>query len=152
MRQQLSPAEQQLFLRMDQADQRHGVCVQRALRAEGEADVDLIKAALLHDVGKSRCHISVFHRTLAVLVVAVMGRLPPFTVSPSPASWWLPFYVIANHARIGAAMLARSGCSERVWRLAELHHLEPHQVGRLPADNEWIQWALLALRRADNQH
>lgn len=152
VRQQLSQEELQLFLRMDSADQRHCIRVLRAIQAEGNCDANLTKAALLHDVGKARCHIGIVHRTIAVLIGGVFRRLPPLAFAPSMGSWWYPFYVIANHPRIGAAMLVRCGSPERVWRLAELHHLEPHQVGRLPKDNEWVQRALLALRRADNQN
>lgn len=150
VRKWLSNEEQRVFSLMSPADQRHSIRVLTALLAEGVGDVDLLKAALLHDVGKSRCRISVLHRTLAVLVAPVMARLTPLNAAPSAGSWWLPFYVIVNHPRIGAAMLARSGCSDRVWRLTELHHLEPHQIGRLRTDNDWIQQALLTLRRVDN--
>ncbi len=148
----LSREELMLFLRMDPADQRHSLRVLQTILDQGHRDVDLAKAALLHDVGKAQCHISVVHRTAAVLVAGIIGRLPPLGVVLPLRTLWYPFYVIANHPRIGAAMLARSGSLERVWRLAELHHLEPHQVGRLPRDNEWIQQALLILRRADNQN
>jgi putative nucleotidyltransferase with HDIG domain len=152
VRRLLSQEELWLFLRMDIADQRHSLRVMHTIWSAGIDDAVLTKAALLHDVGKSRCHISIVHRTLAVLVTAAIGILPPLSSAPSSGSWWFPFYVIANHPRIGAAMLAKCGCPERVWRLTELHHLEPHQVGRLRKDNEWIQQALLVLRRADNQN
>lgn len=147
----LSEPEWALFGRMEPADQRHSVRVLRALLEEGVADQSLLKAALLHDVGKSRCRITVFHRTVAVLLEAVLGKLPPFPLRGNDRSWWMPFYVIANHPRLGASMLVQAGSEERVWRLVELHQQEPQLVGNVP-DSQWIREALVTLRRADNQN
>lgn len=149
--QYLSTGEQAFFDRMDPADQRHSVDVLRTLLDSAETDPHLLKAALLHDVGKSRCRIGTVHRTLAVLARALTGgRRLPVTWPPGPG-WWTPFYVISNHARIGASMLAKSGCEERVWRLAELHQISPENVGQIP-DGEWVRWALTRLRWADEQN
>jgi hypothetical protein len=146
----LSPAERQLFARMEPADQRHSVGVLRSLLSMGIEDATLLKAALLHDVGKSRCRIGVVHRTVAVLLTAIFGELPSFAWQRN-TGFWMPFYVLENHPRIGAVMLARAGSEERVWRLTELHQLEPELVGRVN-DNEWVRWALALLRKADNKN
>ncbi len=147
----LSQTERGLFTRMEPADQRHSVQVLRSLLAEGIDDESLLKAALLHDVGKSRCRITLVHRTVAVLTEALWGTLPGFEVRGDRESWWLPYYVLANHPRIGASMLAQAGTEERVWRLVEMHQLEPHLVRNVP-DAQWIRAALVTLRRADNQN
>lgn len=147
----LSEAELSLFKGMQPQDQRHSVQVLRSLLAEGEEDELLLKAALLHDVGKSRCQIGIFHRTLAVLAKAVFGELPFFLCRTPGGGCWLPMYVIASHPRIGASMLAQAGCPEKLWRLVELHELDPRAVGDLP-DGRWVRRALVALRRADNQN
>lgn len=147
----LSEAERALFARMEPADQRHSTQVLRTLLQAAVTDESLLKAALLHDVGKSRCRITLVHRTVAVLFEALLGRLPALEARGDGKSWWLPFYVLANHPRIGASMLAQAGTEERVWRLVELHQLEPQRVSNVP-DAHWIRAALATLRRADNQN
>ncbi|MGE5620338.1 MAG: HD domain-containing protein [Sphingomonadaceae bacterium] len=148
--QHLSEAEWELFRRMQPADQRHSVQVLRTLLEAGVADEDLLKAALLHDVGKSRCRIGVVHRTVAVLLQVLFGELPPFAYQRRGA-WWMPFHVLANHPRIGAAMLSQAGSPERVWRLVELHQQDPRFAGTGP-DSRWLTEALIVLRGADNEN
>ena len=147
----LSSVELELFSRMESADQHHSVNVLRSLLAMDIADMALLKAGLLHDVGKSRCKIGIVYRTLAVVLTAVFGGLPEFLSWQSRESIFTPFYVIENHPRIGASMLAKAGCEERVWRLTELHQLNPALVGSVP-DNEWVRWALAALQKADSEN
>jgi putative nucleotidyltransferase with HDIG domain len=140
-----------LFVQMEPADQRHTVGVLKSLVSSGVQDRALLKAGLLHDVGKSRRKLTLIHRTLAVLLRAVFGKVPSFLVWQGQDSFWAPFYVLENHPRLGASMLARAGCEERVWRLAELHHAEPGLVGRIP-DEDWVRPALNALKKADSEN
>lgn len=148
----LSPAERPLFTRMQRPDQLHSVRVARWLLAEGEADQHLLKAALLHDIGKSRCRIGIVHRTLDVLLGGVLRSFPTlFSGLPGESRWWMPFYVAANHPRLGASLLAEAGCDERVWRLVELHERDPHQVGHIP-DGQWVRQALVRLQQADSNN
>lgn len=147
----LSPVERDLFARMEPADQRHSIGVLRSLLAMGVEDSHLLKAGLLHDVGKSRCRIGIVYRTIAVLLVALFGGLPPILTWQSEEGFWMPFYVLENHPRLGACMLARAGCDERVWRLAELHQLDPERVGSVP-DDEWVRKSVAALRKADSEN
>ncbi len=147
----LTDAERRLFVRMEAADQRHSVQVLRTLLADSVEDESLLKAALLHDVGKSRCRITIVYRTAAVLMEALCGTLPAFGIRGDRKSWWFPFYILANHPRIGASMLAQAGTEERVWRLVEMHQLEPYLVRNVP-DAQWIRAALVTLRQADNEN
>jgi hypothetical protein len=147
----LSAVERELFNRMASADQRHSVDVLRTLLRDGIEDQQLLKAALLHDVGKSRGRITVFHRTIAVLAKALFGRWHLITAWPPESGWWTPFYVMSNHPRIGASMLAKAGCDERVWRLVELHQVQVSKLGHVP-DGEWVRWALERLRSADERN
>jgi putative nucleotidyltransferase with HDIG domain len=148
----LSPVERSLFSMMQRPDQLHCTRVARWLLDRGETNTQLIKAALLHDVGKSRCYIGVQHRTLYVLLGWLFRIFPPlFAGPPGENRWWMPYYVIANHSRIGASMLAQSGCEERVWRLVELHQQDPQLIGHLN-DGPWIRSALERLRLADGHN
>ncbi len=147
----LSSVEVELFSQMEPADQRHSIGVLRSLLAAGVTDTALLKSGLLHDVGKSRCKIGIVYRSLAVLLTAVFGGLPEVLTWQFRESIFTPFYVLENHPRIGAAMLVKAGCEERVWRLTELHQLNPALVGSVP-DNEWVRWALAALQKADSEN
>lgn len=148
----LSPAERSLFSRMQRPDQLHCTRAARWLLENGESDEQLIKAALLHDVGKARCRIGVLHRTLYVLLGWLFQTFPPlFAGSPEENRWWMPYYVIANHPRIGASMLVQLGCDERIWRLVELHQQNPQMIGHLN-DGQWVREALERLRRADSHN
>jgi putative nucleotidyltransferase with HDIG domain len=147
----LGARELELFYRMEPADQRHSVEVLRTLLRDGTDDQHLLKAALLHDIGKSRSRITVLHRTLAVLARAIFGRWHLIPAWPSESGWWTPFYVMSNHPRIGASMLAKAGCDERVWRLVELHQVQVSSLGPIP-DEEWVRWALERLRSADESN
>ncbi len=147
----LSPTELKLFYRMEPPDSLHSTGVLRSLLKRGVHDRAILKAALLHDVGKSRCRISMFHRTMVVILRAFFGTLPEFFTWMGKEAFWRPFYVLENHPRLSAAMLARAGCEERVWRLAELHHADPKLLGPLP-DEEWLRDALSTLRTADGEN
>lgn len=147
----LSTPELELFRQMELADRLHSESVLHSLLSAGISDLPLLKAGLLHDVGKSRCRIGVVHRALAVLLTSLFGGLPSFLTWQPQESILMPFHVIEYHPRIGASMLAKAGCEERVWRLTELHNLSPAQVGRVP-DDEWVRWALAALQKADSEN
>ncbi len=148
----LSPSERALFQRMQRPDQIHCARVARWLLAEGEADEIIVRAALLHDVGKARYRLGVVHRTLYVLLAPLFRAFPPLFMGASGEShWWMPYYVIANHPRLGASMLAQAGCDERLWRLVELHQQDPQLVGGIP-DVQWTRDALAKLRRADSHN
>ena len=146
----LSAPERSLFEGMQAADQQHGVRVLRSLLARGITDRSLLKAALLHDVGKSSCQIRTFHRAAAVLATALLGGLPRFLSDNDRGGCFTAFYVIANHPKIGATMLARAGSEARVCRLTELHQMEPRAVETV-SDGDWVRWALALLRQADNE-
>ncbi len=67
----LSPELTTLFKRMRQSEQEHSIRVMQTLRSQGHDQPNLMVAALLHDVGTSRCPFTLFDRVLIVLV----GRL-----------------------------------------------------------------------------
>ncbi len=120
----LGPAEYALFQEMAPYDRAHSLRVLRRLREWHVQDPLLLRAALLHDVGKSAGgeRIPLPWRGLIVLV---RGR---------PRLWrWLsrerprgdprrPFYLYAEHARRSAELARRAGCSEEVVALISRHH------------------------------
>lgn len=137
----LSEAERALFLRLSRADQSHSLKVWRVLRARGFEDAPLLRAALLHDVGKVDSGITVFHRVAVVL----LGRFAPALLAwlatrGERVRWLRPIYVSTRHAAIGARKLTELGASPLVVELVARHHESP-----LPTDDEWLN----ELRRAD---
>jgi len=64
----LARAQQALFLSMGTGDQRHSLHVMHTLLARGETNRDLLTAALLHDVGKSRFRLRLWERPVVVLI------------------------------------------------------------------------------------
>lgn len=104
-----SPAEQSLFRSMRLADQRHSLDLCRRLERDGHLDPDLLRAALLHDVGKSFGPLP-----LALRVFYALCRLtsPPFArwlARADHPTWRRPFYLAAHHAEIGARAARAAG-------------------------------------------
>lgn len=106
------PAEATLFWGQAASDQRHGL--------EGALDIanrasdrdDLVRAALLHDVGKQRAGLGVVGRTAAELAAKLSldpsGRLGDHL----------------RHTEIGAALLLEAGSAGVVIDFARHHHGE----------------------------
>ena len=68
----LSPCEMKAFNAMSRSEQQHSLRVlKRVLARDPGAPRALTAAALLHDVGKSRYQLSVWQKTLAVVVEAI---------------------------------------------------------------------------------
>jgi hypothetical protein len=115
---QLKPAEYDLFLRLPPSERGHGVEVaKRVLRSRPHASSALVRAALLHDVGKLGFDSSVLERVGAHL-------LPAADVPPEPR---LTGLVGARQARIhhpayGEALVMATSGDERVADLVRRHH------------------------------
>lgn len=104
----LTPAQEALFDSMHPADQRHGLDVVAALRAEGHAQPELLLAGLLHDCGKGRA-LHVWHRVGWSLgerygkrVERAFERVPTFRNV---------FATMRVHAARSAELAAAAGCS-----------------------------------------
>ena len=63
----LTSEQQKLFLRLERSEQKHSLRVLRTLIDEGETSRDLLVAALLHDIGKTRSLLNIWERVLIVL-------------------------------------------------------------------------------------
>jgi hypothetical protein len=113
-----------LFKQMKPGEQLHSIRVLRAVLAQ-EADTphDLIVAALMHDSGKTRYPLSVYGKSIAVVVEKL---LPPLyhhanRQDPARAIWARPFVVRAHHPRWSADLLRDMGASARAVWLVEHH-------------------------------
>ncbi len=141
----LTPGQLLLFRSLPSQDQAHGLRVLDELTREGEHDPDLLAAALLHDVGKLRCPLTVWERAFVV----VAQRFFPGAVARwgqgQPRGWRRPFVVALQHPQWGAEMVSAVGGSARLIQLIRLHQDEP---GLVP-DRE-LSERLQSLRTADN--
>lgn len=116
-RRALRPEELRLYLGMDARDRDHAVEVTRSLLTEfPDASPQLVRAALLHDVGKQVRPYRVWERILAHLWAP-----PDVPAEPRLRGVRGAWQVRVHHASYGAAMLRAAGGSEEVARLIEQH-------------------------------
>lgn len=118
---QLGPALMALFNRLQPAEQAHSLQIYRQLLAQGENNPDLLAAALLHDVGKSRHPLRLWERVLIVLA----RKLFPVSVKGwgrgQPHGWRRAFVIAEQHPAWGAEMTSQAGASPRVVALIGRH-------------------------------
>ncbi len=106
----LDPAELAIFVSQGTADQRHGYAAGRHVEMSGWARDEVIRAALLHDVGKCHAALGIVGRVLAS--IALRLRIP---VSGR-------FALYRDHDLLGAADLTRIGSPAAVVEYAATHH------------------------------
>lgn len=109
----LSQLQIAVFDRMTVADQRHGLDVVLALRAEGVADRDVLIAGLLHDAGKGATGAlpRVAHslgQAYGSWIPNLVGRLPGMAA---------PLGRLREHPELSARMAEAAGCSGRTVEL-----------------------------------
>lgn len=145
----LSPEEQRVFREMAPADIRHSldvahICQQHSLfepLTSQEKNL-LLKAALLHDIGKRKLTIRLWHRVLYVLI----HNMPVWfnrVRNWRPISQ--PLFVMANHAQLGGTEAEQRNWVPELVDLIRHHHdsqIEPLRVN--PA-------LLQILQHADSQ-
>jgi len=120
-----------LFWAQPAADQAHGVSAARRAAEAAPGRDDLVRAALLHDVGKRHARLGVIGRslasTMAILRVPTRGRYAAYL----------------DHGERGAADLEAAGADPLTVAFARHHH------GTRPDDIDPVDWALLV--RADEE-
>jgi hypothetical protein len=143
----LTPQLAALFFKMSPADQAHSLRVLHDLLEQGEGEADLLAAALLHDVGKSRSPLTPLER--AVIVLANRAR-PELVIrlGRRPARGLLrAFSTAVQHPAWGAAMVEANGGSARLSALIRLHQEPPEE-----SEGEELQTLLIRLQQADSRH
>jgi putative nucleotidyltransferase with HDIG domain len=142
----LSPVEMILFTKMPPPDQNHSLRVFDSVLGSGENDEDLIKASLLHDIGKGLHPLTRWERIIGVLVAGFLPGLAREWGKGETRGLKRPLAVMQQHPVWGAEMAREAGCSPHaVWLIA--HHEEPGP----PASATKEKMALLdKLQTADN--
>ncbi len=123
----LPTAELKLYLGMDARDRCHAVEVARAvLNEHPSASARLVRAALLHDVGKSGERFSALER------VAVHLYAPALPPEPRLGGLRGAWQRRRHHASYGAQLIRQSGGDAEVARIVERHHTpSDHPEARL---------------------
>jgi hypothetical protein len=134
-----------LFERMSPADQSHSLRVCEALIHQGHANPDLLAAALLHDVGKSRVTPTVWERVLVVLANQIAPRRVLNWSEAEARGWRKPFVTAHKHPDWGADLVAKRGGSDTLIQLIRYHQAEPGSL----QDDELIT-LLSLLQTADS--
>lgn len=140
----LTPELAVLFYRLSPSERSHSVRVLKSLRAEGCDDPELLAAALLHDVGKSRFRLRLYERVIIVLADRFAAVDFPGNTRGRLA---LVRKVAHEHPQWGAEMVLEAGASELVAWLVENHQAD------VDADAQEHRFRLLAaLQAADKEN
>ena len=139
----LSPAESELFGRFQPTDQWHAYRVYRSLQDAGHHQPDLLAAALLHDVGKTKVHLSVWDRTITVIADRLMPQKASGCGQGDLQSWKRPFVVRSCHAQWGAEMAQSARSSALTINLIRRHQDPLPQLPQSAEDERLrlLQWA-----------
>jgi len=123
--QYLSEREFEAFQQMSRAEQLHSLNVLRSVLAQSDQTPPALAiAALLHDVGKSRYHLMVWQKTIAVLVKAFIPKLADYLARDETLNIWrAPFTMREHHPKWSADILRRCQSDPIAVWLAE-HHQE----------------------------
>lgn len=111
-----------LFLQMQVAEQTHSFQVYQKLKICGATNLDLLQAALLHDVGKVKYPLHIWERVEIVLVKTVLPEKAKDWGKGSFHGWRRPFVVALQHAGWGAELAQKAGASPMVVSLINRHH------------------------------
>jgi putative nucleotidyltransferase with HDIG domain len=138
----LSGPEIALFQRLSLNDQCHSYQVMEMLRQAGQRDRDLLAAALLHDIGKTRYELPIWARSLVVLAQAFVPSRVAVWGQGEAKGWRRPFVVKAQHAAWGAEMAEAAGSRPRTVELIGRHDKPVGTAGRHEEELlRRLQWA-----------
>ena len=147
IQQLLTAQEWTLFERYSQSDQNHSYAVMKTLQGVGCQEAMLLKAALLHDIGKTKIPVHLWDRVAMVLGKVLAPNKVRTWGQGTPAGWRRPFVIKEKHPEWGAEMALHAGCSEDLVTLIRSHQDPPGMIqdAELGATLRQLQWA-------DDQH
>ena len=145
----LGSQEQALFNQYSRSDQWHSYHVFCILQEAGHTQPDLLMAALLHDVGKSRMPLAIWERVLIVLAQVAMPHKTMMWGRGNMKRWKRPFIVKAQHPTWGAEMAQFAGCTPLAVALIRRHQERLPVTASAATQEEKL---LHLLQWADNQN
>lgn len=140
----LNPGELELFFRQDISGQQHALRVMRTLRKAGHDDIELLAAALLHDIGKADALTRWWDRPVVVLAQTLLPGRSALWASGSDIGWQRPFVVKKCHPEWGAAAATASGSSTLTVFLIRKHEELFNNEGEQSREDRLLtllQWA-----------
>jgi len=141
-----------LFCKQQPAEQRHSLKIYERLVAQDENSPELLVAALLHDVGKSRSPLRLWERALVVLVQAasadLVRRWGDGVERDAERGWRRPFVVAVQHPAWGAEMARAAGAAPLTVNLI-LRHQDAPLPSREAGQEERL---LLVLQNQDDNN
>ena len=123
----LSASQAELFRHMQASEQVHSLGVLKELKNQGEENPDLLSAALLHDVGKTRAPLRIWERVMIVIVRAICsGCIHKWGkgkhIEPEEGLGWRRAFIVAEqHPAWGAELAAGCGASRLTVSLITRH-------------------------------
>ena len=118
-----------LFREMQASEQAHSINIYKQLRANGDTNQDLLVAALLHDVGKSRYPLKIWERILIVFGNTFFPRQVKRWGKREPSGWVRPFVIAENHPTWGAEMAEEAGAPTTTVMIIRRHQeVLPHHA------------------------
>lgn len=117
----LTEPEKELFQKFPTSDQRHSYHVLTLLLADGHCEQSLLKAALLHDIGKTKVHFTMLDRVLVVLGFKLLPDQAARLSQGEAQGWSRPFVVKAKHPQWGAEMATAVGSDALTVSLIRWH-------------------------------
>lgn len=152
----LNQEEKRLFFLLDLPTQKHSLNVTKTsfILAKEYTNLDLnllLKASLLHDIGKPSGEIKTWHRVIIVLInrfYPSLAKILALKDSRSIIKTLFPglgkaFYLQKNHPFLGGQIAKQNQLAPKIVKLIEEHHLPL-------TNNSCIELRLL--QKADNLH
>jgi hypothetical protein len=137
-----------LFTRLQPSEQNHGLRVLQTLQNQGENHLDLLVAALLHDVGKTCYPLRIWERVVIVLGKQFFPNRMKQWGRAQTSSWKRPFVVASEHPSWGAELARKASASPLA-----VYLIREHQNDHPPeASNPLVKRLLSALQVADHQN
>ncbi|MGH8927355.1 MAG: HD domain-containing protein [Acidimicrobiia bacterium] len=106
----LRPDESEAYFSQPGFDQRHGLEAANFVFRQAPDRIDLIRAALLHDVGKRHSGLGPWSRSLASALAKIGGK---------PSGRWASYL---DHGGLGATEMSAAGAEQLVVEFAREHH------------------------------
>ena len=155
MRQILTTDLQQLFLRQQASEQAHSLKILYQLLDQRENHQDLLVAALIHDIGKTRHPLNACERVEVVLGQALFPKQVKAWGNEKHQGWRRAFVIAEQHSIWGAEMAAQAGASALTASIIRRHHdpLESdgsREVLNHPLSDE--EQLILKLQALDNHY